>query len=307
MENRRGIALMVLAMAMFAIEDTLIKLASADLPSGQVMMVLGLWGGLVFWGLARRAGVRVLDAGARHPAVVTRTFAEAVGTAAFVTALGLIPLSSASAILQSSPLLVTLGAVLVLGERVGPVRWAALAAGFLGVLMVVRPGAEVFTSGALLALLGASGLAVRDLASRRVPARIGTLQLSALAFSATVPVSMALMAVQGGPAVPGGGALLALAGACAISCIAYAAITIATRTGDISAVMPFRYSRLVFGTALGALVFGEQPDGPTLAGAALILVAGVVVLLRERRMRGPAAGPIAPTTPISPVPKETAP
>ena len=297
MENRRGILLMVLGMALFAIEDAFIKAASAEMPPGQVMLALGLWGVLVFWTLARRAGVRVLDAGARHPTVLLRTAAEAGGTAAFVTALALIPLSTVSAIIMSSPIMVTLGAALVLGERVGPVRWAAVLVGFAGVLVIVRPGGETFAPASILALVAAAALAVRDLASRGVPARIGTLQLSTLAFLGIAPVGAALMAAQGGFAVPGPDGLAALGGALAASILAYASITIATRTGDISAVMPFRYSRIIFALAIAALAFGERPDAMTLAGAALILAAGVTVLLRERRARGPAAGPVAPTTP----------
>lgn len=179
MDNMRGIMLMVLAMAGFAAEDMFIKLAASGLPVGQILVVLGLVGALMFMVYARVNGTSVFSKGFFHPAVLVRNLTEMLGGLCFVTALTLIPLATATTILQATPLLVTMGAALVLGEAVGWRRWTAILIGFCGVLLVIRPGLEGFEPEVLWAVLGVVGLAIRDLASRKVPKTISSLQLSA--------------------------------------------------------------------------------------------------------------------------------
>src|SRR5690606_13007755 len=119
--------------------------------------------------------------------VMLRNLSEAVGSAAFVTALALATLSGAAAILQATPLAVTLGAALVLRERVRWRRWTAIAIGFAGVLLIIQPGMEGFTPASLLALVAVVLLAVRDLASRVVPPQVSSLQLAAWGLLSLVP------------------------------------------------------------------------------------------------------------------------
>jgi drug/metabolite transporter (DMT)-like permease len=285
MDNLRGIVLMTAAMAGFAMEDMLIKRVSAHLPVGQILLVLGVAGAFVFALMARRQGVVFWSARALHPAVLLRNVAEMVGTIGFVTALALVPLSTASAILQASPLAVTLGAALFLGERVGWRRWSAIAVGFLGVLIVIRPGMETFQPNSLWAVLGVIGLSARDLATRGVPRDVTTIQLSAWGFAAVGILGAGMLAVTGGAAMPDVPQAAHLAAALAFGVASYWAMTTATRVGDVSSIMPFRYTRLVFALALGAIVFGERPDLPTLAGAALVIGSGLYTLARERRLR----------------------
>lgn len=285
MDNLRGIVLMTAAMAGFAMEDMLIKRVSAHLPVGQILLVLGVAGAFVFALMARRQGVAFWSARALHPAVLLRNGAEMVGTIGFVTALALVPLSTASAILQASPLAVTLGAALFLGERVGWRRWSAIAVGFLGVLIVIRPGMETFQPNSLWAVLGVIGLSARDLATRGVPRDVTTIQLSAWGFAAVGILGAGMLAVTGGAAMPDVPQAAHLAAALAFGVASYWAMTTATRVGDVSSIMPFRYTRLVFALALGAIVFGERPDLPTLIGAGLVIGSGLYTLARERRLR----------------------
>ena len=288
MDNTRGILLMIFAMAGFAVEDVFVKRASATLPVGQILPILGLGGAVVFAALAARRGRAFWSREVFDRAVMLRNGGEVVGTVCFVTALALIPLSVASAILQATPLAVTAGAALFLAEPVGWRRWAAVAVGFAGVLMIVRPGFEGFAPASLFAVLAVVGLAARDLATRAVPKRISSLQLSAWAFATLVPTGLLLLAVTGtGAVMPPRSAAIDLVFALSIGILAYYAITASMRAGEISVIAPFRYLRLIFALGLGMAVFGERPDGWTLAGAGVIIATGLYTLSRERRRAAP--------------------
>ncbi len=288
MDDRRGILLMLLAMACFAVEDAIIKAVSSTLPSGQIIAVLGLSGALVFGALALLRGEALVSRDLLSPPVALRNLSEMVSTAAYVTALALIPLSMASAILQGVPLVVTMGAALFLGERVGWRRWSAVIAGLGGVLLIVRPGVEGFQPASLLAVLGLVTLAARDLATRRTPPRVSSLRLSAWGFASLVPTGLALLLLPGQDAArPGADAAALLAGALVVGPVGYWAVVEAMRAGQVSAVAPFRYARLVFALALAALLLGERPDAATLLGAAIVIASGLYAMLRETRKSAP--------------------
>ncbi len=305
MDNRRGIMLMTLAMAGFALEDLFIKLAAQSLPVGQILAVLGTGGTAIFGVAAWRRGDALVSREFLLRPVVLRNLGEAVAAVGIVTALALTPLSSAAAILQATPLAVTAGAALVLGEDVGWRRWCAIGAGFVGVLMVVRPGFEGFAPASLFAVMAVAALAVRDCATRVTPIRVATMQLSAWAFATLVPTGLVLVALSPSAMwVPTPEAALWVGGAMLFGPIGYYAITAAMRLGDLSAVTPFRYLRLVFALALGAAVFGERPDGWTLAGAATIIGSGLYTLSRETRLRRRGSRPGAPrAAPTASIPR----
>ncbi|MGC9447169.1 DMT family transporter [Cereibacter johrii] len=285
MENLRGIVMMVVSMAGFAMEDMFVKLAAANMPTGQILMFLGLFAAPLFWALARREGKAVLSREALAGPILWRNGGEMVGTAGFVTALTLGQLSSVSAILQAAPLVVTFGAALFLGERVGWRRWSAIAVGFVGVIVVIRPGLDGFDMASLWAVLGVAGLAVRDLATRRVAPSTSTMQVGAWAFLTVALLGAMMLAVGGGATWPTPGQAALLLGAVSFSFVGYWTLILATRVGDVSAIVPFRYSRLVFAMLIGFLVFHERPDGWMLAGAVLIIGSGLYSFMREQRLR----------------------
>ncbi|RYH03472.1 DMT family transporter [Salipiger sp. IMCC34102] len=286
MDNLKGGLLMVLAMLGFAIEDMFIKLLAGSLSVGAILVVLGLGGGVVFGALGLARGDRLWSRDLLHPMVLLRNGCEVLGTVGFVTAIALTPISSASAILQAIPLFVTAGAALFLGETVGWRRWVAVAVGFLGVLLILRPGLDAFEPASLFALQGAVFLAGRDLATRGVPPSVTSLQLSTYAFLVIVPTGAAVVAFTDQTFdVPHGGALV-LAGLCVLTgVLAYYTIVAATRVGEVSFVSPFRYSRLVFALIVGVFVFGERPDVFVLAGSAIVVASGLYSFLRESRRR----------------------
>lgn len=285
MDNYKGMAWMTLAMLGFAIADTFIKLTLDTLPVGQVIAIFSAGGALIFglWAAAR--GERLFEPALFTLPFVVRLLSEVVGTVCFVVALALIDLSLLSAIIQVNPLLVTLGAALFLGQAVGWRRFSAILVGLVGVLIIVRPGLAGFDAASLWALGAALGLSGRDLATRAIPRDVSTLLLAAWGFVAAMVAGLLILAVQGGAAVPDGVLSLKLGGALVFAMVAYYAVTAAMRIGDIAAVTPFRYTRLVFALILAMAVFGERPDLWTLIGVAIVIATGLYTLFRERQAR----------------------
>ena len=276
---------MVVAMAAFAIEDALVKHAARELPIGELLVIFGLGGALLFAALARRDGVPLFTAAVCSPSMAVRALFELVGRLFYVLAIALAPLSSATAILQATPVLVVLGASLYFGEQVGWRRWAAVAAGLVGVVIVLRPTADDFSVLSVLALVGMAGFAGRDLASRAVPATLGTVHLGFYGFLTVVLAGVLYAAWQGQAFVwPGPSAALVLGAAIVVGALAYGCLMKAMRTGEVSAVTPFRYSRLLFGIAFGVLLFRETLTPAMLIGSGLIVCSGLFILWRGKRV-----------------------
>lgn len=281
--NLRGSFLMIAAMAGFAVEDMFLKSAARQVPVGQILMIFGGAGMVGFALLAKSQGARLLNPAILSAPILTRAAFEVMGRLFYTLAIALTPLSSASAILQATPLVVVAGAAVFFGEAVGWRRWSAIVAGFIGVLIILRPGLDGFTPLSILAVLGTLGFAGRDLATRAAPKTLSNLTLGVYGFAMMVPTGAALLAWTGGAVLPDPGASLALAAATVFGVAGYYALTAAMRVGEMSIVTPFRYTRLLFALILGALVFAERPDTATLLGSAVIVASGIYTLLRGRR------------------------
>lgn len=282
-DNSRAALLMIGSMAFFALEDLFLKRAAEALPPGQVLVLTGGAGAAAFWALAARKRQPVLTTDALRGVPLLRTLAEAVAAMLYIMALALAPLSMTSALLQASPLVVVAGAALFLREKVGWRRWASVLAGFAGVLVILKPWDAQFDPTGLLTVACVVMLAVRDLSTRAMPARIGTFQVSAWAYLGLVPAGLALMALMGQAFVPPTAAQWAgLGGALITGLFGYYAVVAAMRLGEVSVVAPFRYTRLVFAILVAVLMLGERPDGSTLLGAAIVVGSGLYAFARER-------------------------
>ena len=286
MDNIRGAILMVIAMLGFAVEDTLIKLMATDIPSGQILMTIGLGGGLVFASLALIKGEAPFGLWMLRGASGVRALCEGFAALGFVTALALVPISLVTTIIQASPLLVTLGAAVFFKAPVGPRRWIAILIGLIGVLIVLRPFGDSFEAPALFAVGGVIAMSARDLATRQVKQNISTLQLSVVGFLAAVPAGFLGLVLSGdAPLLPSWYVVTLTIAAIAIGVPSLYCIIAAMRIGDIAFVTPFRYSRIIFGLLAGLVIFGETLDAYTLLGAAIIVISGTYTLLREARLR----------------------
>ncbi len=294
-ENSRAAALMTGSMAFFAVEDIFLKRAAEALPPGEVLALTGGVGALVFWALAARQRQPVLTLDALQTVPLTRTLSEAAAAMLYIVALALAPLSMTAALLQASPLVVVAGAALFLGEKVGWRRWASVTVGFIGVLVILSPWDADFDPTGLLTVACVLVLAVRDLSTRVMPARIGTFQVSAWAYLGLVPAGVILMAIMGAGFVwPSPAQWAGLGGALVAGLFGYYAVVAAMRLGEVSVVAPFRYTRLVFSVVLAMIFFAERPGLSTYIGAGIVVGSGLYAFARER-VRKKQAMPMAET------------
>ncbi|MEZ0304420.1 MAG: DMT family transporter [Hyphomicrobiaceae bacterium] len=283
-ENLRGIGAMLLAMAAFVVNDTLMKLAGGRLPIGEAIFIRAtLTTGL---GLILIVGSGMVSALAHafSSRVMWRAAADLDGTFTFLAALVHMPMADIFGLLQFVPLAVTAGAAVFMGAKVGWRRWTATCVGLLGVLLIVRPGGVAFEPYTILAILAVIFSAARDLLSRSVPGHVPPLVIVTTAAALVALTSPAFIAFEDWrqPSLSTFGILVVAAAALLAGQYWLVA---AMRTGEIAVVAPFRYSILLWAILAGFLVWGEVPDLPTWAGIAIVTGAGLYTFLREQRLK----------------------
>ncbi|WP_171136776.1 MULTISPECIES: DMT family transporter [unclassified Ruegeria] len=280
--NVKGALLMMGSMAAFTVNDTLVKLAGQDLPLFQLIALRGLLATVLVFGLTHRLGALHLRFN-RHDRwlVVLRCLAELFGAFLFLSALIHIPLANVSAVLQALPLTVTLGAVVFFGETVGWRRKLAIAFGFLGMLLIVRPGPDGLSLYLIYALLAVLCFTARDLLTRRMSPEVPSM-LVTLATSVSITIAAGIASVfQGWSPVTSDAGVLVAASAVFVL-MGYLFSVMVMRVGDVGFISPFRYSSLIWALVLGWVVFGDWPDAVTLIGAAIVVGSGLFTLLRAR-------------------------
>ena len=269
---------MVIAMAGFAIEDSVIKQLSYSMPISQVLMMIGLGGLLVFCGIALIRGTRLFTSEIGKLLFIIRTLAELFSAIFFVVAIVYASLSTSSAILQATPLVVSLAGVLFLRQVVSVQQWFLIFIGFIGVIFVIQPGMDEFNPAALFAVLGVIFLALRDAITRFISVSIPAVAVSFWAFFAVFMAGVVTIPLFGSfRALTLNDLLLLIVSALAGSG-AYFCIVLATRGGDIAVVSPFRYSRLLFALALAVIFFDEQINSMMLVGSGLITISGILMI-----------------------------
>jgi drug/metabolite transporter (DMT)-like permease len=283
-ENLRGIGAMLLAMAAFVVNDTLMKLAGGRLPIGEAIFIRAtLTTGLGLL-LIVASGMASALAHAFSSRVMWRAAADLGGTFTFLAALVHMPMADIFGLLQFVPLAVTAGAAVFMGAKVGWRRWTATCVGLLGVLLIVRPGGVAFEPHTILAILAVIFSAARDLLSRSVPAHVPPLVIVTTAAALVALTSPAFIVLEDWrqPSLSTFGILVVAAAALLAGQYWLVA---AMRTGEIAVVAPFRYSILLWAILAGFLVWGEVPDLPTWAGIAIVTGAGLYTFLREQRLK----------------------
>ena len=279
--NRRAILLMLGAMGLFVINDALVKLARETYPLGQVLMLRGGFAIVIALAL-----VFILRDGphlrlAFRPYVLLRGFVEAAVALLFVWALGLMPIGNLTAIMQASPILIVVLAVLFRIEAIGWRRMVAIAVGFFGVLLIVRPSADGFDQVSLVALAAAVLVAARDLLTRRIGSDAPSSIVSLTSTAAVAACAIVLMPFERWAPMWRietvylmGAALLVTSGSLLVIA--------AYRQGDVGVVSGYRYSIAVFAVAVGYLVWGDIPDLITTLGIATIIASGLYTMHRQR-------------------------
>jgi drug/metabolite transporter (DMT)-like permease len=266
---------MVVAMALFATADMVIKLAAGLMSSAHTMFFLLGGGGIIFAALAKAQGEVFRDRVAFTPILLVRYTCELLAMVGMVQALASTPLSTVGAILQAVPLMVTVGAVMFLNETVRWQQWAAIAAGFIGMLFVVQPSADGFDLNVLWSVLAMVCLAGRDLTTRLTPDGLRSSRLAAYTMAAAMPFAIAWCYLSEGQLIPADTPWLHVIAMSTFGAVGYLALIASIRSTEVSVVSPFRYSRLLFLLAFGVVVFGERPNAWVLFGAGLIVGAGI--------------------------------
>ena len=275
---------MMMSMACFAVEDTFIKLLSARLPATQILFSIGFGGALITLVLAIVLNVNLADKILLNKHVISRTIADLFGALSFTSAMVLIPMSLLASILQATPLFVTLGAAILLGEKVGWRRWSAIFIGFLGVIIILQPGYGSFQLASLLGLAAVLCLALRDVVTRDMATEIPTLTVTFYACLAMGSAGFIAYPFFGPPIMPTTYEAIILICAAIIGLTGYFLLVLATRKGDVSVIAPFRYSRLLFSLGLASLIIGEKLTLPVLLGGLLVVSSGIYTFGRERRL-----------------------
>jgi drug/metabolite transporter (DMT)-like permease len=286
----RGSLAMVAAMALFVVNDALVKLATASLPVSQLLAVRGVFASLITFGIVIALGQGRALSAMRSPRVALRATLEGLVAFTFITALAKLPLANITAILQAASLIIVALAAIMGIDRIGWRRGLALVVGFIGVLLVVKPSAEGFNAFSVLALISAVLVAVRDLVTRNIAEAVPS---GVVAFATTLAVMIAglvigagesLMGIQPWAPLTSHNMLFLIAAAVAVA-LGNTCIIIAYRDGDVALVSGLRYSVLVFALIMGFVIFAEWPDVFALAGAGLIVGSGLYALHRQRVRR----------------------
>ncbi|MGL4321274.1 MAG: DMT family transporter [Paracoccaceae bacterium] len=281
--------LMIAGMAILPFMDVIAKvLGNAGVPVLQIVWARMAFGALMTLPFALgHSGLRgVLPV---RPAMHALRAVLLMGaTFFFFSALRTLPIADALAIFFVSPLIVTALSPLILGEHVGPRRWAAVAVGFVGTIIIIRPGFQEVSPGIIMAFAAGCCLALYFLMTRRIagatPAMVTTYDTSimgALILSAAMPFLWE-------PPTPHTWLLFAALGV--IATLGHWLIVRAYDHGEASLLAPLAYTEMIGAVAVGWAFFGDFPDGWTFVGVAVLIASAIYISARERK-RG-IAGPV---------------
>lgn len=282
--NIRAALYMTAGVCSFTTNDAFMKSLSDDMSMYQAIFLRGVIGTVLLVIVAAAMGQLRFRLSTRDWwMVLIRTVGEVAAAFFFITALFHMPMANASAIMQALPLTVTLAGAVFLGEKVGWRRLSAIMVGFIGVMLIIRPGAEGFTVYSLYVVAAVISVTIRDIAARSVSAETSSMTV---AVAASVGVwlfgGVGLIGAEWKP-VTGDGAV-SLVGAALMLNLAYIFSTLAMRVGDIAFAAPFRYTSLLWAILLGFVVFGDWPDSITLVGATIVVATGIFTFHRERKL-----------------------
>ncbi len=281
--NLRGILCMVLAAVSFVSCDSFLKKLLDEVPPLESLVLRGVAAtGWCLLLLVIMGQVKLLPRALGFWTIL-RALCEAVAVTAFILALAKVPLADISAIYQTAPLLVLAGASLYWGEHVGPMRWALIALGMAGALVVAQPGSEGSSPFALLGFITAIASALRDLLSRRVPDETPGLVITLTVILTVLAVSTVNMLLFETWVPVNGKMLLYALGSGFFVMLGHLFVFLSFRLASARAVAPFYYSITLFAMIFGAAFFDEWPNKLAILGIAMIISCGLGVLLLERK------------------------
>lgn len=284
---------MVMAMGVFIASDSCMKLALEDAPLFQLVFMRGFASVTLCLVL-----IVALDQGKHLPRMVNgwlvaRGLCEVVANFSFTFAIYHMAIADVTAIAQTCPLMVLLGAWFIYGERLGMLRLALIGLGIVGALLVAQPGTSAASPYAVLGFLTALAAATRDLITRRVPANVPAL-IVAFTVLATLMIAGGIgMLTFETPVMPQPRHVL-LMGLASVTLIAgHFLIFVAYRLGEARSVAPFMYTLTVWAVLFGVILFNDVPNLLAVAGMGLVVAAGLVILVLDGRQRRNARAAVA--------------
>lgn len=282
-DNMLGSGYMLLAMASFAIGDSILKFISTEMPLGQILFTRGLFAITILFLIAIKMGALRPFSTILQTPFLLRVLGEVCATYFFFTALFQIPIANAAAIMQALPLTVTLAAAYFLREAIGWRRISAILVGFIGVILIIQPGLDGFNVFSLYCLMAVFACTLRDVATRRLDKDTPTIFVTL--------VTVIVVAIGGGllgfteewvtstlytTSVLGVASIFLITG--------FIGIVSSMRVGEVAFVTPFRYSVLIFAILIGLVFFNEIPNTLTILGSLVVVSSGIYTIYRERRV-----------------------
>lgn len=295
-DNSRGILAMNAAMLAFNLSDATTKLMTQELPLGETVFLRGLIATVVV------AVVAIFDGSWREARrlvdgrIAIRLVGEIGGTVTYLIALVHLPLPSVTSVFQATPLAMTAAAAVFLGEKVGPRRWIAIAVGFLGVMIIVRPGLAGFSPHSVLVLISVAFVVMRDISTARLGSTLPTAMVTLATAASVTLLGLVLMPFERYVSLQTEWVMpnlrqVGILTLCAMALLGgYSLLIEATRRAETSAIAPYRYVLLVWAFLFGIVLFGDLPDVPTLIGAAIVVATGLYTFHRERTVRRQRGG-----------------
>ncbi|MCI2394904.1 DMT family transporter [Aliiroseovarius sediminis] len=283
-DNMKGAALMTVSTAAYTLNDASMKALAGHMPLPQVVFLRGVLTCLLLCalGMALRSLTFRLER-REWKLMLSRSLAEAGATYCLLNALFNMPIANVTAVLQALPLTVALAAWAFVGEPLGRQRLAAILVGFIGVILIVKPGGDGFNAWSIYALIAVGFVTARDILVRKMSSRTPSMTVAFVtAVAVTFAFGVASLGVEWAPVDSRSGLFLSLAAVFII--VGYLFGIMVMRVGDIGFVAPFRYTGLIWALLLGLVFFGEWPDTMTFAGACIVVAMGLFTLLRERHL-----------------------
>lgn len=301
-KNLRAIGLLVAGIALFSIQDLILKLLSGDYPLSEAMVFRSLTATPLIWLVVQFDGgsKTLFTPGTRR--MIGRGFIVFAPYTLYYLALAALPIATVVALFFAAPLFITVLSVLILGEKVGGLRWSAIAIGLGGVILMARPGTDLFDWAALLAIAAAAAYALAMISARQLGrsetasalafwgnlvfllcAGLLSLIFGSGAFEGATHKSLAFLTRAW--VTPSAHDLMLMCACGVIAAIALTLLTQAYRLGEASIVASFEYSSMIWGVLYGWLFFHDWPNRTGWLGISIISAAGLFVLWREYRAK----------------------
>jgi S-adenosylmethionine uptake transporter len=280
--NTKGIIFMMVSMFGFVVNDTLMKSFFITYPIIEIIFLRALFCLPLLFIAMKIKRVKILNhSRLTWNLMMLRGFAEVMATITFLYALKHLPLPNVTAIIQILPLTVTMAAALFLNERVGYRRWTAIIIGLIGVIIVINPGAEGFSSYSYYAVLSVNFVTIREMVTRKLPPEVPSVLVTFVTIIGVTIMSAVAMPFVSLKALDASTVILVFSASIAVF-VGYLFSIMAMRVGEISLVSQFRYTGMIWAILLGYVMFSDIPTPNTIFGVFIIVASGLYAFHRKR-------------------------